>query len=147
MGQYYYYQFSPQQPDLNWNNHVLRGELYDMIRWWIDKGVGGFRLDVVDHLGKDPAIGARIDGPELHARIREMSAAVFQKPGMVTVGETWSATTEGAKLYTAPDGSELSMVFQFKPFLLDRAPGGEKWDAAPLSLVRLKKTFELWQRE
>ena len=145
--QYYYYQFSPQQPDLNWNNPALRAELYDMVRWWIDKGVGGFRLDVVNHLGKDPAIGARIDGPELHARIREMSAAVFQKPGLVTVGEAWSATTEGAKLYTAPDGSELSMVFQFKPFLLDRAPGGEKWDTAPLSLVRLKKTFEQWQRE
>ena len=145
--QYYYYQFSPRQPDLNWNNPALRAELYDMIRWWIDKGVGGFRLDVVDHLGKDPAIGARIDGPELHARVREMSAAVFQKPGLVTVGEAWSATTEGAKLYTAPDGSELSMVFQFKPFLLDRAPGGEKWDTAPLSLVRLKKTFAQWQRE
>ena len=145
--QYYYCQFSPRQPDLNWNNPALRAELYDMIRWWIDKGVGGFRLDVVDHLGKDPAIGARIDGPELHARVREMSAAVFQKPGLVTVGEAWSATTEGAKLYTAPDGSELSMVFQFKPFLLDRAPGGEKWDTAPLSLVRLKKTFAQWQRE
>ena len=145
--QYYYCQFSPRQPDLNWNNPALRAELYDMVRWWIDKGVGGFRLDVVDHLGKDPAIGARIDGPELHARVREMSAAVFQKPGLVTVGEAWSATTEGAKLYTAPDGSELSMVFQFKPFLLDRAPGGEKWDTAPLSLVRLKKTFAQWQRE
>ena len=146
IGQYYYYQFSEKQPDLNWENPALRRELYDMIRWWVDKGVGGFRLDVVDHLGKDPDRGIRANGPRLHEYIREMSREAFRKPGLVTVGEAWSADTEGAKKYSAPDGSELSMVFQFEHILLDQAPGGDKWALAPLPLVSFKRVIERWQK-
>ena len=145
--QYYYYQFSERQPDLNWANPALRQELYSMINWWVDKGVGGFRLDVVDHLGKDPERRVKVNGPRLHELIREMSAAAFRRPGLVTVGEAWSATTDRARLYSAPDGSELSMVFQFEHILLDQAADGDKWDLAPLSLPRLKQTLAKWQRE
>ena len=144
LGQYFYYQFSHRQPDLNWANPRVREELYDMIRWWTARGVGGYRLDVVDHLAKDPFAGYTINGPRLHEFVREMSAAAFPAP-LVTVGEAWSATIERAKLYANPDGSELSMVFQFEHLLLDKAEGGEKWDLAPLPLNKLKQVFERWQ--
>ena len=147
VGQFYYHQFSVWQPDLNWENPKVRAALYDMINWWADRGVGGFRLDVVDHLGKEPFEGIRVAGPRLHERIREMSAACFQRPGLVTVGEAWSATPESAKRYSNPDGSELSMVFQFEHILLDQAEGGEKWDLAPLPLKKLKQVFRRWQTE
>jgi len=146
IGQYYYYQFSEKQPDLNWDNPSMRRELYDMIRWWVDKGVGGFRLDVVDHLGKDPDRGINVNGPRLHEFVREMSREAFREPGLVTVGEAWSANTESAKLYSAPDGTELSMVFQFEHILLDQAPGGDKWALAPLPLVPFKRVIERWQK-
>ena len=146
-GQFYYYQFSDWQPDLNWANPAVRRTLYDMINWWADRGVGGFRLDVVDHLGKEPFQGIKVAGPRLHEYIREMSAACFQRPGLVTVGEAWSANPDTAKLYSNPDGSELSMVFQFQHILLDQAPGGEKWDLAPLPLPALKQVISRWQRE
>ena len=145
VGQYYFHQFSVKQPDLNWENPALRRELYDMIRWWADKGIGGFRLDVVDHLGKDPDRGITVKGPRLHEFIREMSREAFVKPGLVTVGEAWSADTESAKLYSAPDGSELSMVFQFEHIKLDQAEGGEKWDLAPLPFLRFKEVLNRWQ--
>ena len=145
LGQYYYYQFSVKQPDLNWENPFLRQELYDMIRFWVDKGVGGFRLDVVDHLGKDPSLGVNVNGPHLHEYIREMSENAFRAPGLVTVGEAWSATPENARLYANPDGSELSMVFQFEHIKLDQASGGDKWDLAPLPFLPFKKALARWQ--
>lgn len=146
LGQYYFHQFSKKQPDLNWENPAVRRELYDMIRWWTRQGAGGFRLDVVDHLGKDPDRGIRVNGPRLHEFIREMSAEAFSDPALVTVGEAWSANLETAGLYSAPDGSELSMVFQFEHILLDQKLGGEKWDLAPLSLPALKKVIARWQK-
>ena len=147
IGQDYYYQFSEKQPDLNWANPALRRELYDMIRWWADKGVGGFRLDVVDHLGKDPDLGVKVNGPRLHEYIREMRREAFVKPGLVTVGEAWSATPERAKLYSDPQGSELSMVFQFEHIMLDQRADGDKWDLAPLPFLRFKRVMETWQTE
>lgn len=145
--QYYYYRFSVKQPDLNWNNPTVRRELYDIINRWSDRGAAGFRLDVVDHLGKDPEAGYDVNGPMLHPYIREMSAAAFQRPGLVTVGEAWSATPENARLYSNPDGSELSMVFQFEHIKLDQAEGGDKWDLAPLPFRAFKRVFERWQTE
>ena len=146
LGQYYFHQFSVKQPDLNWDNPKLRTELYRMINWWADRGIGGFRLDVVDHLGKDPDHGLMKCAPTLHPYVREMSRAAFQRPGLVTVGEAWSADVEGAKLYSNPDGSELSMVFQFEHMKIDQIPGKEKWDMVPIDFVELKKIFTRWQK-
>ena len=145
VGQYYFHQFAPQQPDLNWENPALRRELYDMILWWMDRGVEGFRLDVIDQIAKEPDRGITGNGPRLHEFLRELSAETFQKGCVVTVGEAWGADVERARLYSAPDGSELSMVFQFEQMCLDQQPGGEKWDLAPLPFVKMKQSFARWQ--
>ena len=145
-GQYYLHQFSVKQPDLNWENPKLRQAVYDMINWWIDRGVGGFRLDVIDLIGKDTDNCVMAEGPMLHPFIREMSSHTFQRADLVTVGEAWSATPERAFLYSNPDGSELSMVFQFEHMVLDQQPGKEKWDLAPFPFVKFKKVFTKWQQ-
>lgn len=147
LSQYYFHQFSVKQPDLNWENPRLRQEIYDMINWWIDKGVGGFRLDVIDQIAKDPDLEITNNGPRLHEFIRELSKNTFQRADLITVGEAWGADTERAKLYSAPDGSEFSMVFQFEHICLDQIPGKEKWDLAPLDFVKFKKVMEKWQHE
>lgn len=145
--QYYFHQFSVKQPDLNWENPKLRQEIYDMINWWIQKGVGGFRLDVIDQIAKEPDKKITNNGPRLHEYLRELSRETFQKADLVTVGEAWGATTELAKLYSNPDNSELSMVFQFEHICLDQIEGKEKWDLAPLPFLKLKEVFARWQRE
>lgn len=145
--QYYFHQFAPQQPDLNWENPALRREIYDMILWWMDQGVEGFRLDVIDQIAKEPDRKITNNGPRLHEFLRELSAETFQKGCLVTVGEAWGADIPRAKLYSAPDGSELSMVFQFEQMCLDQQPGKEKWDLAPLPFVKMKQSFARWQRE
>lgn len=147
LSQYYFHQFSVKQPDLNWENPKLRQEIYDMINWWMDKGVGGFRLDVIDQIAKDPELKVTCNGPRLHEYIRELSKNTFQRGDLITVGEAWGADTERAKLYSAPDGSEFSMVFQFEHIGLDQIPGKEKWDLAPLDLVKFKRVMEKWQHE
>lgn len=147
LGQYYFHQFSVRQPDLNWDNPRVREEIYRMIRWWADKGVGGFRLDVIDQIAKEPDLGITANGPKLHDYIREMSAAAFQEGDLITVGEAWGSTPELAKLYSNPDGSEFSMVFQFEHSGLDQQEGKAKWDLAPLSLQRMKAVFEKWQTQ
>lgn len=143
--QYYFHQFAPQQPDLNWENPALRRQIYDMILWWMEQGVEGFRLDVIDQIAKEPDRKITNNGPQLHAFLRELSAETFQKGCLVTVGEAWGADTARAKLYSAPDGSELSMVFQFEQMVLDQQPGKEKWDLAPLPFTRMKQSFSRWQ--
>lgn len=145
VGRYYFHQFSVKQPDLNWENPKLRGEIYDMINWWIGKGVGGFRLDVIDQIAKEPDRRITGNGPRLHEFLREMSRETFQKADLVTVGEAWGADTERAKLYSNPDNSEMSMVFQFEHICLDQEAGKEKWDLAPLPFLKLKEVFERWQ--
>ena len=144
LGQYYFHQFAPQQPDLNWENPKLRRELYDMIRYWVGKGVGGFRLDVIDQIAKDPELKVTGNGPKLHEFLRELSREAFREEGLVTVGEAWGADVERAKLYSAPDGSELSMVFQFQHMCLDQQ--GDKWDFIPLHLPDLKACYTRWQQ-
>ena len=146
LGQYYFHQFTAQQPDLNWENPAVRRELYDMIRFWVDKGVEGFRLDVIDQIAKAPDRKITNNGPRLHEFLEELSREAFAEEGLVTVGEAWSADVERAKQYSSPDGRELSMVFQFEHICLDQKPGGEKWDFVPLPLVRLKQCMERWQR-
>lgn len=145
LGQYYLHQFSVKQPDLNWDNPKLRKELYDMILWWMDKGVGGFRFDVIDLIAKEPDRKITSNGTRLHEYIREMTANTLSKGNLLTVGEAWSATPETAKLYSNPDGSEVSMVFQFEHIMLDQEPGKDKWDMIPLSLPALKRCYEKWQ--
>ncbi len=145
--QYYFHQFAVEQPDLNWENPKVRREIYDMILWWMDRGVGGFRLDVIDQIAKEPDKKITNNGPRLHEFIREMSRETFQKGDLITVGEAWGATPEIAKLYSCPDGSEFSMVFQFEHVMLDQEEGKEKWDLAPLPFVKLKKCLAAWQEE
>ena len=147
VNQYYFHQFSVKQPDLNWENPKVRREIYDMILWWMDKGVGGFRLDVIDQIAKEPDRMITNNGPRLHEFLQEMSRETFQKGDLITVGEAWGATTEIAKLYSNPDGSEFSMVFQFEHMVMDQQEGKEKWDLAPLPFVRLKKCLAKWQNE
>ena len=147
VNQYYFHQFSVKQPDLNWENPKVRREIYDMILWWMDKGVGGFRLDVIDQIAKEPDRMITNNGPRLHEFLQEMSRETFQKGDLITVGEAWGATTEIAKLYSDPDGSEFSMVFQFEHMVMDQQEGKEKWDLAPLPFVRLKKCLAKWQNE
>ena len=144
IGQYYFHQFAPEQPDLNWENPKVRQEIYDIMRFWADKGIEGFRLDVVDQIGKDPELQVTGNGPRLHEYLREMSSKAFLEEGLVVVGEAWGADVERAKLYSAPDRSEMSMVFQFQHICLDQE--GEKWDFRPLHLPSLKKCLCHWQQ-
>lgn len=146
LGQYYFHQFSVKQPDLNWDNPKVRAEISNMINWWIKKGVGGFRLDVIDQIAKEPDLEITGNGPMLHAYIREMGSRTFRNYDLMTVGETWGANIDNAKIYSNPDGSEFSMVFQFEHSFLDQQPGKEKWDLAPLDFIQLKKVMEKWQK-
>ena len=144
LGQYYFHQFAPQQPDLNWENPKVRQEIYDIMRFWVSKGIEGFRLDVVDQIGKDPELQVTGNGPRLHEFLREMSEKAFLEEGLVVVGEAWGADVERARLYSAPDRSEMSMVFQFQHICLDQE--GEKWDYRPLHLPSLKACMRHWQQ-
>lgn len=146
-GQYYLHLFSKKQPDLNWQNEKVRQAVYQMMNFWIDKGVGGFRMDVIDLIGKVPEKEITGNGPRLHEFLQEMNQATFGKHDLLTVGETWGATPEIAKLYSNPERHELSMVFQFEHIGLDQQEGGEKWDLAPVDLGKLKQIFAKWQTE
>jgi glucan 1,6-alpha-glucosidase len=146
--QYYFHQFSEKQPDLNWDDPKVRREIYDMILWWMNKGVEGFRLDVIDQIAKEPDHKITVNGPKLHEYIRELSKETFQKgKDIITVGEAWGADPERAKMYSNPDNSEFSMVFQFEHICLDQQEGKSKWDLAPLDLVKLKNVLAKWQKE
>lgn len=146
-GEYYYHLFSPRQPDLNWANPKLRAEVYRMMSWWLDKGIGGFRMDVIDLIGKDVDRGITVNGPMLHPYLQEMNHASFGTRDVLTVGETWSATPDIAKLYSDPQREELSMVFQFEHITLTHDPVEGKWKPRPLDLPRLKAIFAKWQTE
>ena len=113
----------------------------------MEKSVAGFRLDVIDQVGKDADLQITNNGPKLHDYLRELSGEAFPEEHLVTVGEAWGADTERAKLYSNPDGSEMSMVFQFQHIGLDQEPGKDKWDMIPLDLPKLKACFEAWQQE
>ena len=144
--QWYFHQFAVEQPDLNWENPAMRADLYKSIRFWAEKGVEGFRLDVIDQIGKDADLQITNNGPRLYEYLEELSREAFPEPGLVTVGEAWGADVERAKRYSAPDCSELSMVFQFQHICLDNEPGKDKWDMIPLYLPDLKECFRRWQQ-
>ncbi|MEJ2766182.1 alpha-glucosidase [Photobacterium sp. MCCC 1A19761] len=145
-GEYYFHLFSKRQPDLNWENPKVQEEVHRMMNWWIDQGIGGFRLDVIDLIGKEVDKGITGNGPRLHPLIQQMNRATFGDKDLLTVGETWGATPEIAKLYSNPDREEFSMVFQFEHITLTWE-NGDKWQPIPLDLPSLKRVLTKWQVE
>lgn len=158
---YYLHLFSEKQPDLNWENPKLRHELYDMIRWWLDKGIDGFRMDVINFISKDQRFpdgdsvpGQKyvsghkyfMNGPRVHEFLHEMNQKVLADYDILTVGEMPGVTPEEGLLYTGEDRHELNMVFHFEHMDIDSGPGG-KWDVQSWSLVELKDILSKWQTE
>ena len=157
-GEYYLNLFSPPQPDLNWHNPRLRQDIYAMIRRWLDRGVDGFRMDVISLIAKpesfedgpvgrsgfhDPRARAAAN-PQVHAYIREMRREAFSGRNIVTVGEASATSVEEASVFTNPAGNELDMVFQFEHMDLD---GGEtfKWTDRTIPIPALKQVMTKWQ--
>jgi len=143
--QYYCHLFADAQPDLNWENPQVAKEIHQMINWWTAQGVAGFRLDVIDLIGKQIDQGITENGPRLHPLLQQMHQACFKDKALVTVGETWGATPELAKLYSDPARQELSMVFQFEHAAIDWHPRHSKWQPQPFNLVALKQILTKWQ--
>jgi oligo-1,6-glucosidase len=158
--EYYLHLFSKKQPDLNWENPKLRQEVYDMMKFWLDKGIDGFRMDVINFIskvdglpdapnpeGKPYASGSKffMNGPKIHDYLQEMHNEVMAHYEAMTVGEMPGANVELAKLYTNEERNEVNMIFQFEHVDLDSGPGG-KWDLKPLKLTDLKRSFTKWQK-
>ena len=151
-GEYYLHIFAKEQADLNWENEEVRREVYDMMRWWLDKGIDGFRMDVIDMIGKPPAVlrcdggphGSSSHGPREHEFLKEMNREVLSHYDVMTVGESGSVSVEQALEYASLDGTELDMMFQFEHVEVD-SPEGSKWTTGPVDLVKLKRVFERWQ--
>jgi len=143
--QYFLHLFSKRQPDLNWENERVRLAVYEMMNFWVDKGIGGFRMDVIDLIGKIPDDKIIGNGPKLHDYLQEMHQAVLKDNDLLTVGETGGVTPDLAKLYSNPNREELSMVFQFEHIALDEIKGKTKWDLRPLELLELKENLSKWQ--
>lgn len=150
-GEYYLHQFSRKQPDLNWENPQVRASIYSMMRWWLERGVDGFRMDVVNLISKDAAFpdgqmfSQVANRARVHDFLQEMHREVLAGRNLITVGETPGATVADGRLYTDPARAELDMVFTFEHVDLDIAPGGTKWDLAPLRVPDLKATLGRWQ--
>ncbi|REJ10253.1 alpha-glucosidase [Halobacillus trueperi] len=151
-GQYYLHIFAKKQPDLNWENPKLREDVYDMMKFWLDKGMDGFRMDVINFISKDPEYpdGENGDGspyfmngPRVHEFLQEMNQEVLSNYDVMTVGEMPGASPEDAKRYTDPENEELNMIFTFEHMDLDS--NGDKWNWTDLNLVDLKENFEKWQ--
>ncbi len=158
-GQYYLHTFGDFQPDLNWDNPTVRQEVFRMMRWWCDRGVDGFRMDVISMISKaaempDGELKAGstygnfspwvVNGPHVHEYLREMNREVLSRYSLLSVGECSGLTVEQAKQYANLDGSELSMAFQFEHMDLD---GGEsfKWNLRKMDLRELKECLTKWQ--
>ena len=144
-GQYYLHLFSKRQPDLNWENPKLREEVYQMMNFWLEKGIGGFRMDVIDLIGKEIDHLVTGNGPQLHPYLQEMNQASFGNYDVLTVGETWGATPEIAKLYSNPSRHELSMVFQFEHVSIDWHPQEGKWRPTTFDFIKFKEILSKWQ--
>lgn len=162
-GEYYLHVFSRKQPDLNWANSKVREEVYDMMTWWLDEGIDGFRMDVINAISKPQDLpdspkkatspegyvfdsGMYMNHPGVHTYLKEMNERVLRKYDIMTVGETGGVTPEIAALYVGEDRNELNMVFQFELMDLDSGPEG-KWDIAHWKLTEIKKIMSKWQTE
>lgn len=153
-GEYYLHIFSPMQPDLNWESSKLRDEIFRMMRWWLDKGIDGFRMDAVCYISKDPSFPDTTDGnirpcasfgPHFQAFVRELNEKVLSKyENIMTVAEMSESTPERAEIYANEDDSMFSMIFQFQHLDLD---GGDsfKWTHRRINLRELKHLMEYWQ--
>ena len=146
-GEYYLHFYAKKQPDLNWENPDMRKDIWKMMNYWIDLGISGFRMDVIDLIGKVPDLKIKENGPKLHQYLQEMNREVLHGKDLLTVGECWGATPAIGKLYSDPARNELSMIFQFEQCGLDKQPGGTRWDLKPLELTELKAVFSKWQTE
>ncbi|GLS91646.1 glucan 1,6-alpha-glucosidase [Psychromonas marina] len=146
-GEYYFHQFSKKQPDLNWDNPQVQEEVHNMMNWWLDRGIGGFRMDVIDLIGKEVDKQIMTNGPRLHPLLQQMNKATFGSRDVLTVGESWSATPNIAKLYSDPAREELSMVFQFEHITITFDPYEGKWKPRAFDLVEFKKVISKWQTE
>ena len=155
---YYLHLFSKKQPDLNWDNEAVRKEVFDMMTWWCDKGIDGFRMDVISMISKTKEMPDGpvtefygdyspycIHGPNVHRYLKEMNEKVLSKYDIMTVGETPGVTTEEAKKYAGEDSNELNMVFQFEH--VDNHGKYGKWDDKKWQLTKLKNIFTRWQTE
>lgn len=157
---YYLHCFSKKQPDLNWENEKVRKEVFDMMTWWCEKGVDGFRMDVISMISKDPAYPDGIvhnglygdnspyvcNGPHVHEYLQEMNQKVLSKFDLITVGEAAGVTVEEAKKYANLDGTELNMVFQFEHVDAPTAEHG-KWTDKRYEMKRLRSILNKWQTE
>ncbi len=157
-GQYYLHLFSKKQPDLNWDNPKVRKEVFDMMNWWCQKGIDGFRMDVISMISKteempDGEIKGLygdyspycVHGPKVHQYLREMNRQVLSKYDLMTVGETAGVTPQQACLYAGNDTHELNMVFQFEH--VDEHGKYGKWNGERMPLTRLKEILSRWQTE
>ncbi len=155
---YYLHLFSRKQPDLNWDNPNVRKEIFDMMTWWCDKGIDGFRMDVISMISKtsempDGEVNGLygdfgpfcVHGPNVHKYLQEMNEKVLSKYDIMTVGETAGVTPEQAKLYAGENAHELNMVFQFEHVESDGKYG--KWTDQKMPLTTLKKILSRWQTE
>jgi oligo-1,6-glucosidase len=157
--EYYLHLFSKKQPDLNWENPKLREEVYQMMKFWLDKGIDGFRMDVINFISKHPELpdGAKaedqkfgdgspyfMNGPRIHEFLHEMNQEVLSNYSAMTVGEMPGASPDDAISYTDRDRKEVNMIFTFEHMDLDSAPGG-KWNLKSLHLPDLKENLTKWQ--
>lgn len=152
---YYLHLFSKKQPDLNWDNPALRKEVFDMMSWWCDKGIDGFRMDVISFISKAPGLPDCEDGkpspfchgPNVHQYLQEMNREVLSKYDLITVGETAGVTIEEAKRYAGEQANELNMVFQFELNDVNSHGPFGKWTDQRTSLADIKRIFSKWQTE
>lgn len=155
---YYLHLFSKKQPDLNWDNPKVRQEVFDMMNWWLDKGVDGFRMDVISLISKKPdlpdgpvgingyaSFNEPANGPHVHEYLQEMREKVLNNADTITVGECSGVTLEEAKKYARSDEKELNMVFQFEHMDVD-ADGTNKWTDKKMDLRDLKEILTKWQK-
>ncbi|MDD7183959.1 MAG: alpha-glucosidase [Peptostreptococcus porci] len=158
--QYYLHLFTKKQPDLNWENPKVRQEVWDLMKFWMDKGVDGWRLDVISSIskhtdfpdydekyGKYPIGDFHTNGPRLHEYLQEMNREVLSKYDCMTVGEAPGSTPENALLFCGNDRNELNMIFTFDHMSLDLVPNSHlgKWEVKDLDLIELKDNLNTWQ--
>ena len=156
--EYYLHLFSKKQPDLNWDNPSVRQEVFDMMNWWLDKGVDGFRMDVISLISKKPdlpdgkagingyaSFNEPANGPHVHEYLQEMREKVLNRADTITVGECSGVTLEEARQYASADGKELNMVFQFEHMDVD-ADGTNKWTDKRMDLRDMKAVLTKWQK-